>query len=59
MLPRHVGVLHALKDADGDVELDGRVKDLPSLAILDQGAGDGVGLIIVRGPLCEALFHDL
>ena len=56
MLPRHVGVAHALDDVHRAAGLDRPVAEEVALAVLDQRARDDVGLArIARGLRAKAL----
>ena len=53
------GVGGALKDADGDVEIDGSAEEEVFAAVLDEGAGVDVGLVaVLGGPLQTAGLHE-
>src|SRR3954453_4658114 len=45
VLPRHIGILHTLKDADRTTGFDHVVEQEVTAALLDQAAGDGIGLV--------------
>src|SRR6476620_11963873 len=57
VLPRHVGILHSLKDADRTTGFDHVVEQKVTAALLDQAAGDEIGLIGCDGrahaPVCS------
>ena len=59
VLPRHVGVLRALQDANRAADLDGAAEQQMLAAVLDQRAGDRIGLAIFRRPHPDALGLDL
>src|SRR5262249_46254212 len=52
-------ILRALQDADGAADLDGAAEQEMVATLLDQRAGDRVGIAILRGAMPDALGHDL
>ena len=57
--PRHVGVCLAVQQPHRTVEPDRRVEQQPRATVVDQRAGDRVGLAVLARPLEHAVTHQL
>ena len=56
--PRHVGVAHALQDADREIERKRALADQVLAPLLDQSLGDGIRVAIERGLVDDAIARE-